>query len=329
MQRVIWQWIALVVCVTLAGCGKPGAESAAQNAAPNGESNKGTIGLSVLTTTNPFFVVIADSMEEEAAKHGYKLIRVSGDEDVNKQHDQVQDFITQGVSAIVLCPCDKNTIAPAIREANEAGIPVFTADLACMAEDVEVVSHIATDNLGGGKLAGEAMIEALGEQGGKVIILDYKPAESCLLRVQGFKEVIAEHNDGRARGTIEIVAELPGNGDKQQGRTVTQDALQAHPDLRGIFAINDPSGLGARAALEEAGKEDQVVIIAFDGQPEGKQAIKEGKIYADPIQYPDLIGRKTVQTIVKYFEGEQVEPEYLIPTTLYRKADGEKDPELP
>jgi ribose transport system substrate-binding protein len=329
MKRMLRWCTAVVVCVVSIGCGEPGAGPAASRTSQTpGKLTKGTIGLSVLTTTNPFFVVIAENMEQEAAQHGYKLVWVSGDEDVNKQHDQVQDFIAQGVSAIVLCPCDKNSIAPAIRAANEAGIPVFTADLACMADDVDVVSHIATDNRGGGVLAGEAMIEALGEEGGKIAILDYKSAESCLQRVEGFKEKIAKHNQGRESGKIEIVAELPGGGNKDQGRAATQDALQAQPDLRGIFAINDPSGLGAVAALEEAGKADQVAIIAFDGQPEGKQAIRDGKIYADPIQYPDEIGRKTVQAIARYFEGQDVEPQILIPTSIYRKADAEKDPEL-
>jgi ribose transport system substrate-binding protein len=98
--------------------------------------------------------------------------------------------------------------------------------------------------------------------------------------------------------------------------------------LRGIFAINDPSGLGARAALEKAGKQDQVVIVAFDGQPEGKQAIKDGKIFADPVQFPDLIGKRTVELIMEYFAGNEVEKEVLIPTQLYRQADGESDPSL-
>ena len=104
--------------------------------------------------------------------------------------------------------------------------------------------------------------------------------------------------------------------------------MQAHADLAGIFAINDPSALGARAALEKAGKADQVKLVAFDGQPEGKRAIKEGKIYADPVQYPDRIGRETARAIVKYFEGEEVPAEVLIPTGLYRKADADKDPDL-
>src|SRR5439155_22005185 len=217
---------------------------------------------------------------------------------------------------------------PAIEEANKKGIPVFTADIACLAPEAKVVSHIASDNLGGGRQAAQAMIEALGEAGGKVVILDYKDAESCILRVRGFKEVIEEYNQGRARGKIEIVAELPGDGKKDKGDRAAQDALIAHPDLAGIFSINDPSALGARAALERAGKSDQVKIIAFDGQKEGKEAIRDGKIYAVPIQHPDQIGKQTAQTIVKYFNGEDVPAEQLIPTALYRKDDAMHDPEL-
>jgi ribose transport system substrate-binding protein len=286
---------------------------------------RGVIGLSVLTLTNPFFKVIADTMTEEAAKHGYEVIVTSGEFDVAKQQNQVKDFIVRRVSAIVLCPCDSRAIGPVIQEANAAGIPVFTADIACLAPNVHVVSHIATDNYGGGKQAAYGMIEALGEAGGKVVILDFKQAESCILRVKGFKEVIEEYNQKRTTGRIEIVAELPGDGQADKGFKAAEDALQAHPDLAGIFAINDPSALGARAALEKAGKADQVVIIGFDGQPDGKQAILEGRIYADPIQFPDRIAQITVESIVKYFQGVPVEPVQLIPTALYRRSDAQKE----
>src|SRR5262249_41277006 len=151
-------------------------------------------------------------------------------------------------SAIVLCPCDSRAIGPAIEEANAAGIPVFTADIACLAPGVKVVTHVATDNHGGGKEAARAVIEALGEAGGKVVILDYKEVESCILRVKGFKEVIDEHNRGRKGGRVVIAAELPSGGSKEQGKRAAEDALQAHADLAAVFAINDPSALGARAA---------------------------------------------------------------------------------
>lgn len=278
--------------------------------------------------TNPFFKEIADSMTREARKDGYEVLVVSGEFDVAKQQNQVKDFIVRKVAAIVLNPCDSKAIGPAIQEANAAGIPVFTADIACLAPGVKVVSHIATDNLGGGKEAAKAMIEALGEVGGKIGILDHKTVESSLMRVRGFKEVIEKHNAGRANGKIEIVSELPGGGVKDQGYKAAEDLLQAHPDVVGVFAINDPTALGARAAIEKAGKADQIKIVGFDGQPEGKQAIKEGKIYADPIQFPDRIGAETVRAIVKHFAGETVLRELLIPTGLYRKADAEKDSSL-
>ncbi len=295
---------------------------------PQAAASKGTIGISVLTTSNPFFNVITENFTAEAAKHGYDVLATSGEYKVELQQNQVKDFIVKKVTAIVLCPCESKSIGPAIKEANEAGIPVFTADIACLAPDAKVVTHVATDNLGGGREAGKGMIEALGESGGKVVILDYKSAESCLLRVDGFKEVINAHNSENPDSKIDIVMELPGEGQKDRGYKAAEDAIQAHPDLAGIFAINDPSALGARAALEKAGKADQVKIIGFDGQPEGKQAIKDGKIYADPVQFPDEIGRKTMEAILAYLNGEEVEPEILIPTKLYRQSDGEADPEL-
>jgi ribose transport system substrate-binding protein len=204
-------------------------------------------------------------------------------------------------------------------------VPVFTADIACLDKSAKVVTHVATDNYAGGKQAAEAMIEALGEAGGKVLVLHYPSVESCILRVQGFKEVIDAHNKAGKKPAVEIVAELSGGGNKEQGAKTTADALVRFPDLVGIFAINDPSALGAYSALARAGKADQVKIIGFDGQPEGKQAIRDGKIYADPIQHPDEIGRKAAQAVLRYFRGETPEREILIPTQLYRKADAMKE----
>ena len=319
-------FIISLVSLSFIGCGEGGTVDTSEG--NQGDESKGTIGISVLTLGNPFFNVIAEGVKEEAAKHGYDVVVVDGDRDVQKQANQIDDFLTKGVAAIILNPCDRQSIGPAIEKANKAGVPVFTCDLKCVAEGAEVVSHVGSDNLQGGRLAGEAMIEALGEQGGEVLIVHFPQANSCQLRVQGFEEVIGKYNAGLSANQIEVVAQLDGGGVRDEGYKVTEDTLQAHPDLRGIFAINDPSGLGARAALEKAGKQDQVSIVAFDGQPEGKQAIKDGKIFADPIQFPDLIGKKTVQLMMDYFAGNEVAKEVLIPTQLYRQVDGENDPSL-
>jgi ribose transport system substrate-binding protein len=314
--------IVLVLSI-LAGCDKtPGPDSAGGPA--SGKS--GTIGLSVLTMNNPFFKEIADSMAAEAAKHGFSVVTVSGDFDVARQQNQVRDFIVRKVSAIVLCPCDSMAIAPVIKDAEKAGIPVFTADIACLDPSVKVVSHVATDNFLGGQMAAEAMVEALGGRG-TVAILDHPEVESVILRTKGFQERLAELNK-QPDVDVKVVTVLPGGGDKARSFKVAQDIITTFPDIDGIFAINDPSALGARAALENAGKAGQVKIVGFDGQPEGRLAIKEGRIYADPIQFPRQIGAQTVNLIVKYMNGEDVPKEYLIPTALYRKADAEKDPSL-
>jgi ribose transport system substrate-binding protein len=291
----------LLTTALLAGC---------DPAAPP-PAKKGTIALSVLTLTNPFFKTIGENMKAEASRHGYDVLVVSGEFDPARQQNQVKDFIASRADAIVLTPCDSKAIGPAIREANAAGIPVFTADIACLDPEAKVVCHVATDNLQGGKLAGQAMIEALGGTG-KVVILDHPVVESVLLRTKGFREVVAGSK-------LEIVAALPGGGSKEKGQSAAQDALQAHPDLAGIFAINDPSALGAIAALERAKALDRVKVVGFDGAPEALVAVKEGTLYATPVQYPDQIGAKTVGVILDYLGGKDVPKEILIPTTLHRK----------
>lgn len=291
------------------------------------EAPRGVIGVSLLTLDNPFFKVIGDSLSAEAAKNGFDTLVVSGDKDVAKQGNQIKDFIVRDVAAIVLSPCDSKSIVPVIREANAAGIPVLTVDIPCHEAGVSLVTQIATDNLGGGREAGRAMIEALGGRGGKVAILHLKQVESCQLRVKGFREVIEAHNAGGGPA-IEMVAELESGGAKDLGYKAAEDTLQAHPDLRGIFAINDPAALGARAALEKAGRQDQVVIIGFDGQPEGRQAIREGRLYADPVQFPDKMGVQAVQSILSWSRGLPVPDQILIPTELYRQADAARDPSL-
>jgi ribose transport system substrate-binding protein len=304
--------LAAMFATFAAGCGA--------NAGP-----RKVIGVSVLTVSHQFFNDITSALTAEANKHGYDVIVVSGEFDVAKQDKQVKDFLVRRVDAIVLSPCDSKAIGPVIQEANRAGVPVFTVDIACLATDVKIVSHVATDNYAGGKLAAEAMIEALGQSGGKVAIIDHRAVESCILRVKGFKEVIAEHNKQPGKSKIEIVAELPGGGAKDQSLKAAEDLLQSHADLAGIFAINDPTALGARAALEKANRAERVKIIGFDGQPEGMQAIKDGKIYADPIQFPRKMGHETARAIIRYFEGEEVPAEVLIQPELYRQADAAKE----
>lgn len=320
-------------CFTLSlsvlGCNRGADPDAASegSAKPQQSQKRVTIGVSLLTFDNPFFKVIADNMKAEAEKHGFEVIALSANDDAATQGNQVRDFIAQNVSVIVVSPVVESAIVGPIKDANEAGIPVITVDTPCNQEGVKILTQVATDNFEGGEKAGQAMIEALGADGGKIIVLNKEGSGSCVLREEGFQKAIDEYNQ-TAEKKIEIVNTIESNGDKAVGMKATEDALQSDPDLAGIFAINDPAALGARAALEKSQVEKEIVIVGFDGQPEGKQAIKDGKIYADPIQYPDKMGVKVIESIVAHFKGEELPPTQYISTSLYRQEDAMKDPEL-
>jgi len=281
---------------------------------------KGTIGVSVLTLTNPFFVDLTNAIREEAARHDYEVIITAGEFNASKQKDQVNDFIVKQVDAIILCPCDSKAIGTSIAEANRQGIPVFTADIACLAEGVDVECHVASDNLGGGRKAAEAVIEML-DGTGEVAIIDYSVIESVKMRTQGFEEVIGKTD-------IKIVTKLSGGGKKEKSFKAMQDILLAHPEVDGIFAINDPSGLGAVAELQRTGRSGEIKIVGFDAMPEGRQAVKDGKLYATITQYPKKIGKTVAKAVVDHIGGEEVPEEILIPCTVYRKAEADADPTL-
>lgn len=317
---------------TTSGTPKGGASDATGKGTPSADGNSGStgttsgkpktvIGISLLSLANPFFKIMAEAMQEEAKKQNFELIVTAGEFDPARQKDQVKDFIVKKVGAIVLAPCDSRSIGTTIQEANKAGIPVFTADIACLDKSAKVTSHIATDNYGGGKLAGKAMIDALKGKG-KIAIIDHPEVESVIQRTKGFKDVL-----GGAKG-IEIVAQLPGGAARDTSFKTAQDILEKNAQLDGIFAINDESALGTVAAIEKAGRAGKIKVIGFDGMVEARKAIKEGKIYAETVQHPDQIGKITIQTIAKYLAGEKVEPEQLLSTELYDKAKAETDPTI-
>lgn len=280
---------------------------------PAGQSGL-TIGVSLLTRTHPFYQDLEAGLKEAATSAGYRLVVTAGEFDVARQKDQLQEFVVRKVDAIIVAPCDSKSIGTAIRSANDAGIPVFTADIACLAEGVKVVSHVASDNVAGGALAAKAVVDAVGGSG-TVAIIDHPEVESVIQRVKGFEEELAKHPG------IRIVAKLSGRGTKDQAFRAAEDILQANPNLDAIFGINDDSALGALAAAEKAGRQDRVKIIGFDAVPEARAAIQEGKIFADVIQQPRVIGQKTIEAVKSYMSGLTVDPVILVPCDLFSKDD--------
>ncbi len=305
--------------VFLGACSSQGGSQGAPadnggGAAPDSAKKEITIGASLLTQQHPFYVSLKNAMEEEAKAEGVNLQVSVANQDLNKQLSDIEDFITKGVDAIVLSPVDSKGVAGALSKAKAANIPVITVDIS--AEGVEPDAHVATDNLAGGKLAGEEMAKAIGEKG-KVAIIDYPTVQSVVDRVTGFKEAIAKYPN------IEIVAVQPGIT-RPEALTTAQNMIQANGDLAGIFGFGDDAALAAVAAIKSAGKENQIKVIGFDGMEEARNAVKSEKSFYSVItQHPDEIGKQGLQAAVKVVKKEAVEK--LIPITpgVFGK-DGEK-----
>jgi len=282
---------------------------------------KGKIGMTCMDLTNPFFKLIGNIMQAEAAKFGYEVIALSGNLDPARQNNQLSDFVAQGYDAIFLNPVDSKSAGEGVKKAYAAGIPVFTFDVQVTDKEASklIFSHIGSDNYQGGRLAGESMIQITGDKG-KIAILSFPEVTSCILRVKGFRDVLRENNS-----RLQIVTELSGKGNRNDGYSVTTDILQAHSDIIGIFAINDPSALGAYAAVQKAGKLDQITIVGFDASPAGKQAVFEKKIYDSPQQFPRKMAIGTVRAFIDYLEGKDLLKNNFIPCAHYYYQDSVDD----
>ncbi len=253
-------------------------------------------------------------MRNEAAKDGYSLIVVDAGRDNAKQQSQVEDFISKRVDAIVLTPYDSAAIGSAIAEANSAGIPVFTADIASTSSQGHVVAHVASDNVQGGFQAGTLMCTAVGRSG-SVAILDEPEVTSVQDRVRGFKGALAARCPN-----VTIVADIDSGGTRAKASSDTGDILQAHRDLKGIFGINDDSALGALAAVRAANMTGKIAIVGYDATPEARAAIGQGQMYGDAIQYPAKIGATTIDTIADYFAGKKPPAAVKIAVGTFTKA---------
>jgi len=306
--------LACALAIALAGCAKSSETSSSSTATP--ASSGKTIGFSVQNREAQFYQDMEAGMKAEAAKYGYSVTVVDAARDNAKQQSQVEDFISQKVSAIVLTPYDSQAIGSAIVEANKAGIPVFTADIANASKDGKVVAHVASDNVQGGAQAGKLMCAAIPGGVGTVAIIDEPTVTSVQDRVKGFRMAIAAGCKG-----VTIVSDIDGGGERAKASSVMDDILQSHKDLKGVFGINDDSALGAAKSIEAAGLKGKIAVVGYDAAPEARTAIGNGSMYGDAIQHPDQIGAKTIDAIHDYFSGKTPPAKIAVAVGTYTKAD--------
>ncbi len=261
-----------------------------------------TIGFCVSTLNNPFFVSFVNGAKAQAKLLGADLVVLNAQNRNNTQYNQVEDLIQRKVDAIVLNPTDADALVPAVKDANKAGIPVVTLDRSV--NGGKVAMFIASDNVAGGRMAGEYIVKALNGKGNVVLLRGILGTSAARERTKGFMDVISK-NPG-----IHIVADQTANFDMAQGLSVTESILVAHPSIDAIFAENDSMALGAIRAIKSAGRKG-IIVVGFDGIPQGVQAVKNGDEALDVAQQPYKMGGLGVTAAYFVTQGLSFNPAHL------------------
>lgn len=273
------------------------------------------VALVLKTLNNPYYADMQKGAEEAAQKLGLPIIVQAPERevDVEKQMQIVENLIQRKVAAICLAPCGSKEIVPGIIKANQERIPVLILDTRVDAGILRqaggsVTTFIGSDNLEGGRMAGDYLAKALGGKG-KVAVLEGIPGhETSDERARGFRTVL------QANPGIQIVSSQTANWERDQGFNVFQNILQAQPEVRALFACNDLMALGAVEAIAAAGKTGTIHVVGFDALTDAREAILNGTMDASVAQHPYDIGRLAVENAHRAIKGEPVAPE--IPVTM-------------
>ncbi|WP_027109067.1 D-ribose ABC transporter substrate-binding protein [Lacticigenium naphthae] len=295
----------------LGACGTTGLEGddtgdTGEEAVESVEPEEMVVGLSLSTLNNPFFVSLEEGVVNAAEAEGAEVQTVDAQDDTAKQLNDVNDLIQQGVNVLLINPVDSAAIAPAIESANSAGIPVITIDRST--EGGDVITLVASDNVEGGEMAAQYIIDLVGEGAATVQLEGVPGASATRERGEGFMNVAEEG--------LDVVDTQTANFNRSEGLTVMENMLQANSDLKAVFAQNDEMALGAIEAIEAAGLEDEIVVVGFDGNDDALAAIEEERMDATIAQQPIEMGRIAMETAFEYFDGEEIEDYIASPLEL-------------
>ncbi|MGX7074736.1 substrate-binding domain-containing protein [Globicatella sanguinis] len=280
------------------------------------EEVEGKIGFSISTLNNPFFVSIADGAEEKAKELGVDISIVDAGNDPAKQSTDIEDLISSGIKVLIVNPEDSASVGPSVQMAIDAGIKVISVDR--IVEGADVDAYIGTDNVKAAESVGEYMLENLTEDDEVAVLEGVPGASSAIDRKEGLMNAL----DGK----VNIVSSQTANYDRTEGMTVTENILQANPNLKVIFASNDEMALGAIEAVNAFGKVpgEDILVTGFDATDDAKQAVKDGTMVVTVEQKPLDMGKLAVETAVKMLKGETVEKEIPTDVTLLDKESVEE-----
>ncbi len=269
---------------------------------------KETIALAVSTLDNPFFVTLKEGAEKKAKELGYNLVVLDSQNDPAKELSNVEDVTVRGAKVLLINPTDSEAVGTAVAVANKKNIPVITLDRG--ANKGNVVSHIASDNVAGGKMAGDFIAEKVGKNA-KVIQLEGIAGTSATReRGEGFKQAVEANQ-------FELLASQPADFDRTKGLNVMENLLASHGSAKAVFAQNDEMALGALRAIKASGK--NILVVGFDGTDDAVKAVNGGQLAATIAQQPEKIGELGVEAADKVLKGEKVDAQIPVPLKVVTK----------
>ncbi|MEU8716691.1 substrate-binding domain-containing protein [Streptomyces sp. NPDC048663] len=274
--------------------------------------NNPKVGLSLSTLNNPFFVQIRSGAQAEAKKLGVDLTVTDAQNDASQQANQLQNFTSSGLGAVIVNPVDSDAASNSVKAANKADIPVIAVDRGV--NNAKTDALVASDNVAGGELAAKTIGDRLGGHGKIVILQGQAGTSAARERAQGFASGL------KAFPGIQVVAQQPADFDRTKGLDVMSNLLQSHPDVQGVIAANDEMALGAIKALgSKAGK--SVSVVGFDGTPDGLTAVKNGTLYASVAQQPSQLGKIAVDNALKAIQDKKVDSTIKVPVKVVTKEN--------
>ncbi len=284
------------------------------------------VALVLKTLNNPFFLDLQAGAQQAADSLGVQLIVQAPEReiDVERQIQIVENLIQTRIDALCISPCGSREILPALQKANRAGIPVLIVDTrideaAAQQMGIRWETFIGSDNFAGGRLAGEFIRGRLRTPAAVAVLEGIPGHETADSRLQGFLAAM------RNAPHLRIVASQPANWERDQGYTVFQNMLQAHPDIRALFACNDMMALGALEAIAEAGKSGRILVVGFDAVEDARRAILEGRMAASVAQFPFEMGRTAVAAAVTILQGRPVEKEIPVQIALITRESMQEE----
>jgi inositol transport system substrate-binding protein len=297
--------VSLVIVSLLAACG--GAAQPTEPAASGDETI--TIGLT-MKFDDLWLTTLRDAMTEYAASQpGVELIAVDSKEDVATQLGQVENFVAQGVDAIIIIPANTDAADPMTKAAQDAGIPLVYVNR-IPSNLPEGVAYVGSDSIQAGIMQAEWLAEQLGGQGNVVIMNGDLAQEAAQMRTAGEKQVFAEFPD------INIIREDTGNWSRDQGLALMENWLASGDQIDAVAANNDEMAIGALQAIEAAGQLGNILVGGVDASPDALQEMDKGRLNVTVFQNAKGQGEGGIKAAIALARGEQIEQITWVPFEL-------------